>query len=36
LNPDIKKITWTEEEEWLLFLFHKKLGNRWAKMTKYL
>ena len=36
LNPDIKKISWTEEEEWLLFLLHKKLGNRWAKMTKYL
>ena len=36
LNPDIKKDGWSEEEEWLLFLFHKKLGNRWAKMTKYL
>ena len=30
LNPAIKKEDWNEYEEWLLFLAHKALGNRWA------
>ena len=34
LNPKIKKIPWTNEEEWILFLSHKISGNKWAEMTK--
>lgn len=30
LNPDIKKEDWSDHEEWILFLAHKTLGNRWA------
>jgi hypothetical protein len=34
LNPKIKKTTWNDHEEWLLFLNHKALGNRWAEIAK--
>jgi len=34
LNPRIKKSTWNDHEEWLLFLNHKALGNRWAEIAK--
>jgi len=36
LNPRIKKITWSSEEEWILFLSHKNSGNKWAEMAKIL
>jgi hypothetical protein len=36
LNPRIKKIAWSIEEEWILFLMHKNQGNRWADMAKIL
>jgi Myb-like DNA-binding domain len=36
LNPKIKKISWTPEEEWLLFLYHRRIGNKWAEMAKVL
>ncbi len=34
LNPKIKKGCWTEHEEWILFLSHQVLGNRWAEISK--
>jgi len=34
LNPNIKKDTWGEHEEWILFLNHKASGNRWAEIAK--
>ena len=36
MNPRIKKINWSDEEEWILFLQHRKLENRWADIAKYL
>lgn len=36
LNPRIKKIAWSNEEEWILFLSHKNSGNKWAEMAKIL
>ncbi|KAF5182263.1 Transcription factor [Thalictrum thalictroides] len=34
LRPDIKKDTWTEEEEKMLVEAHEKLGNKWAEIAK--
>ncbi|XP_077236846.1 transcription factor MYB119-like [Tasmannia lanceolata] len=34
LRPDIKKDTWTEEEESMLVEAHKKIGNKWAEIAK--
>lgn len=34
LNPDIKKCPWTEDEDWLLYLHHQVMGNRWAEIAK--
>jgi Myb-like DNA-binding domain len=36
LNPNIRKDSWTSEEEWLLFLHHLQIGNRWAEIAKVL
>ena len=36
LNPNVKKSTWTKEEEWILFLKHKLLGNKWSKLCEFL
>ena len=36
LNPRIKKIAWSDEEEWLLFMLHKRIGNKWADIAKIL
>ncbi|XP_057512689.1 transcription factor MYB119-like [Actinidia eriantha] len=34
LRPDIKKDTWSEEEEKMLVEAHKKVGNKWAEIAK--
>ncbi|KAF7119526.1 hypothetical protein RHSIM_Rhsim13G0071300 [Rhododendron simsii] len=34
LRPDIKKDTWSEEEEKMLIEAHKKVGNKWAEIAK--
>jgi len=36
LNPKIKKVNWTKEEEWILFLMHRKVQNKWAEIAKVL
>ena len=36
LNPYIKKVPWSEEEEWILYFKHKLHGNHWAEISKYL
>ncbi|MQL94866.1 hypothetical protein Taro_027516 [Colocasia esculenta] len=34
LRPDIKKDTWSEDEERLLVEAHEKVGNKWAEISK--
>ncbi len=36
MNPKIKKIGWSPEEEWILYLFHRRTGNKWAEIAKFL
>lgn len=36
MNPKIKKNAWSKEEEWILFLMHRKMGNKWAEIAKFL
>ncbi|KAG6531627.1 hypothetical protein ZIOFF_005443 [Zingiber officinale] len=36
LRPDIKKDTWTEEEERQLVQAHMRYGNRWAEIAKHI
>ncbi|CAD8141620.1 unnamed protein product [Paramecium pentaurelia] len=36
LNPLIKKTPWDFSEEWLLFLYHKAISNKWAEIAKHL
>jgi myb-related protein len=36
LNPKIKKIGWSKEEEWILFLKNRILDNKWAEIAKVL
>ena len=36
LNPDIKKNKWTEEEDQAIIEAHKKYGNKWSEIAKYL
>ncbi|CAI8612306.1 unnamed protein product [Vicia faba] len=34
LRPDIKKDSWSQEEDKILIEAHKKLGNKWAEISK--
>lgn len=34
LNPYVKKANWSLNEEWILWILHRKLGNRWAVISK--
>ncbi|KAG8063058.1 hypothetical protein GUJ93_ZPchr0003g16986 [Zizania palustris] len=36
LRPNIKKDTWSEEEDIVLIQTHKEVGNKWAEIAKHL
>ncbi len=36
LNPLLKKTNWSIEEEWILFILHSFVKNRWAEITNVL
>ena len=36
LNPEVRKTGWSKEEEWVLFLLHRKFGNSWSIFSEYM
>lgn len=36
LNPMTKKEPWENHEEWLLFLCHRLMGNKWSLISKHI
>lgn len=34
LNPEVRKTGWSKEEEWVLFLLHRKYGNSWSNFSE--
>ena len=36
LNPLLRKADWTVEEDWVLYILHETVKNRWAEITNVL
>ena len=36
LNPNIKRVKWTEEEDKIILTEHEKVGNKWAEIARLL
>ena len=36
LNPLLKKAGWTIDEDWILYILHETVKNRWAEITNVL
>ena len=36
LCPTVNKTAWSKEEEWILFILHNRIGNKWSQLCKYL
>ena len=36
MNPDIKKVKWTTEEDKKILELHEVYGNRWSEIAKHL